>query len=207
VEGDAMKCPACSFTQETEFTTCPSCNVIVAKYLEKADQRIERDRAIEERRKEEEKKQQLIEQEKKRQEYNKQLKLDNKLKEAVRKEKTCPYCRMEIHKEAKICPHCRKRQYISNKTVAIVLGGIFILIIAMCNTKPYNPPPISQNWNDSINIDINRVLVANHITDCGMIRWQQAGNHEYIVKCSMDDKKWTTYQVWTAINAVNVYGK
>lgn len=190
-----MKCPSCDHISDIPFETCPKCNIIISKYIEKAQERKER----EERR--------LKRQEEERTKLIQEQEREQTIKREVTTDKTCPYCKMEIHKEAKICPYCRKRQKISNKTTIIVLGGVFILLIAMCNSKPYTPPKINQNWNESTNVDISRVLVSNNITGCSFLKWQQTGNYEYIVQCSKDNQNWTTYQVWTAINAVNLYGR
>lgn len=82
-----MKCPACDFTQETSFETCPKCGVIVHKYLEKSGERAE----VEERRKERQKEEQLKQQEIERKQLNQQIKAQSEgLKQQSPAEITVP---------------------------------------------------------------------------------------------------------------------
>lgn len=177
-----MKCPACGITQEVSFEMCPKCGVIVNKFIQ-------------------------------RQEIKRQVELEEKQKADTERIRNKITQRQTVNQ--KPSHQMGLKESVKKTSRATWIMAVFCtMLLSMCamaltNTSKYEPSkPSEQLWSESINIDITRTLVANHITGCGYLQWQPgSSNHEYIVKCSRDNQNWTTYQVWTAINAVNIYGK
>jgi hypothetical protein len=90
------------------------------------------------------------------------------------------------------------------------IGALCLLLTIAVITSPKPPqpnPPSEQAWREDVNVEIVKTLVAKGVTGCGILRWHPGSRSgEFIAQCSMDNKTWTTWQVWTKINEVNLYG-
>ena len=94
------------------------------------------------------------------------------------------------------------------------MSKIFILFISVVIFLVFNPglffakESMSEKypgpWKSAFNIDITKALSKNKIRGCGEYKYRKSAkfSNEYLVRCSSDSKKWSSYLVWPLINEV-----